>query len=124
MRDVVVNETNNILIRRIDENDVIDIRNYIRMYKTDQSIEVEFKNRFGIKLKSLIAFGNTDDVTGTLLKDIIPKVRQDEYCCYLVEKPLIVMHQDLKSSWNCLLLKCGNPKNVIIYRNGTEGTKK
>ncbi len=124
MRDVVVNETNNILIRNIDENDVVDIRNYVRMFKTDKSIEAEFVNRFKIKLKNVIAFGDTADVSTTLLKDIIPKVRQDEFCCYLIEKPLIVMHQDLKSSWNCLLLKCGNPKYVIIYRNGTERAKK
>ncbi len=118
MRDIVVNETNNIKIRCIDENDVIDIRNYIRMFKTDESITKEFKNRFGIDLKSIIAFGDTEDVPKGLLKDIIPKVKQQEYQCYLIPKPLIVIHEDLGSSWNCLLLKCGKPKNVIIYRDG------
>lgn len=118
MRDIIVNQNNNIKLRCIDEQDVIDIRKYIKLFKTDESINTEFENRFKINITSIVAFGGTDDVSVNLLRDIIPKRCQDEYICYIVPEPLIVMHEDIKSSWHCLLLKCGKPKNVIIYKDG------
>jgi len=124
MRDILVNSIHNIKIKPIDEEDVDAIRNYIRMFKQDKSITKEFRNRFNIDLKSLIAFGDTKDVSTSLLREIIPKLKNGEFLCYIVPKPLIVMHEDLTSSWNCLLLKCGKPKYVIIYKDGQTTVKK
>ena len=118
MRDFIVNEQNNYKLKRIDEEDVDAIRNYIRIYKKDESITTEFYNRFKLQLTSIIAYGDTENVKPELLKAIIPKLNQNEYVCYVTPKPLIVMHEDVRSSWNCLLLKCGKPEYIIIYKDG------
>lgn len=124
MREIIVHQVNNIKMKAIDEEDVKDIRKYIIIFKKDPTISKEFKNRFKISIETLIAFGKTDKVSTNILRDIIPKLENGEYKCYLVPKPLIVMHEDLQSSWSCLLLKCGNPKHVMIYKDGQSRAEK
>ena len=123
MNDKLINEDTNIYIRIIDEEDDSFIKDAISKPKLEAAEDIN--NRFGLNIKNIICFGNTNEVTNKLLNDIIPEIdyplapraKSKSYKCYCNDNPSIVLHEDTTSSWNCLMLTLNNPKYVLIYVN-------
>lgn len=140
--EFLVNEPANIYIRSISEEDETNIRNIAVEYtKNKKKATTDFKKLFGVDITHVIAFGETERVNSKILNKIIPDTSVDrqihksyesprielsnstvankkygkQYKCYAIPTPSIIMHEDIRSSWNCLMSVLNRPDRVLIY---------
>lgn len=126
MKKILVNDLldYNIYLIGISEEENGFVKEIARDYKAGKKRFAEFLNRFNIDLNNVLAYGETSDVSHKLLDNIIPQTRyplaprpkMNSYHCYATNSPSIVMHEDLKSSWKCLMTMVNNPEYVLIYK--------
>jgi len=100
--------------------------------KSKSERDEEFNKHFNMSINCMIAYGETSDVDTSLLRVLIPeetypmqpRARHKSYKCYANSKPSIVMHEDLASSWNCLMSVMNNPKYCLIYKLNNDATRR
>ncbi len=120
-KTAVVNQDAKIYIRIIDDDDLAIIKEAIQNHKSTK-YEDMISTRFGITLTKIICYGESDTMTRNILNNIIPSYSNKlltktvkMYHCFVNGSPSIIMHEDVVSSWNCLMTKLNNPKLVVIY---------
>jgi len=120
-REFEVNDVVNMIVITEDENNLI--KTLIKDYGNKQNQE-QFKKLFNTEISRTVMFGSTDDVTISSLRSIIPTVNyrlmprheSGSYRCYANENPSIILHENVESSWNCLMQVSGRPQYVLIYK--------
>ena len=143
MAEILINEKSNVWCKPITEEDVEYIRKCRQIIKDiddNRSIKEKekakepiydgFKRKLGIKYKSIIVFGSTENKPDRkFLNKIIPvddKGRKNEnnhsvYKCFVIDHvSTVVLHEDMGSSWNCLMTKINKPKCLIVYYKENE----
>jgi len=140
-------------IETIDKNTSLEIDNYIKLYKTyrmldnKREVEKEVYEKFNIKLKDIIAYGDTSDISLTILNKIIDTIEINDfrsvkpttvkvYKCFTTRHKRsddkqtgtipgfvhngVISHEDKHSSWNCLMGVLNHPKYCLIYKERVE----
>lgn len=128
------NSDYDICVIPISDEDNEFIEQIVADYKKGNKRYSDFIKRFNISLLDVIAFGETNDISYKTLGEIIPeerypmaaRVRENgrTYRCYANPNPSIVMHEDLKSAWKCLLSTLSNPDYLIVYKDHKNEQKK
>lgn len=146
-KEVLVNRPANIYLQVISEEQTRTIKDIAVDFKSNKErADSSFKELFGVTIKNVIAFGRTDKVSSQMLNKIIPDVDRDrqvdrsheiprielsastiknkkygsQYKCYAVPTPSVIMHEDIRSSWNCLMSVVNHPEYVLIYTKSTD----
>lgn len=122
---MIINDSLNVSIIVLNNGDYEFVKEIIEDYKKGKLRNYEFNQKFNIDLKQVMSFGDPKEVTKQFLEKFIPEVNNKliprpnhkSYKCFVSKTPSIVLHEDAKSSWNCLMAKLNNPSNVLIYKN-------
>lgn len=123
-KHIVINPHTKINMIVLTEEEVEHIRSIVdRLKKGCDQCTKEFQDKYGIPPRNVLSFGDTSSVSVTLLNKIIPKhnytsaprPKIGSFHCYVVHDPTIVLHEDVFSSWNCLMHSASNPKFILIF---------
>jgi hypothetical protein len=128
MRKIVVNADLNYYMILLTDEQMSILDHIYDNLKHPDSKGLMIKT-FNIEIKNVIAYGNTKEVTKSMLREIIPEYKDGNlprphtahYKCYATNKPSIVIHEDPESSWKCLLNTINNPEFVLIYKDVKNG---
>ena len=117
------------VLQKLTEDEYLELDSNIKN-------EEYIKDNFGIIDTDIITYGDTSEISDKILGKIISQVTTEHkifninvnrssielrkhYECFVVKdyhKRYVPIHEDLKSSWNCILAKYHNPKYVLIYK--------
>lgn len=129
MSEIVINKDLNIYFMELPEEDYGFIKAIIERHMggkdTDEPLIKKIKRYLKKEdISKIIAVGKTENTISKTLKAIIPKCNNamaprsssgNSYTCYAVKETNVIMHEDVKSSWNCFLQTNGSPDYGIIY---------
>jgi hypothetical protein len=123
MNKVTVNEAKQVYIIPLNDEQIDILETVLQTPKSPETKDTILRE-FDIDVKSIIAYGDTDDVSKGLLSNIIPtddnpmhaKTTNGHYKCYVSDSPSIPVHEDVMSAWKCLMIKLAKPKNVLIFK--------
>ncbi len=109
----------------VTSDSILHIKEHIDIFKSlknpiDHSQFLsKFKKEWGFELPNLIAYGDVT-IPYDLLSSITEYSRSNGYKCYVLKDgaktPGLILHEDAKSSWNCLLEKLHKPSHLIIFK--------
>lgn len=100
----------------------------VKYKKENQTIAMEqFEKLFGFQISRIVAHGSTKDVSLSFLRSIIPQAHyklqprhiSGSYRCYAKkenETTNLVLHENVESSWSCLMSVTGRPDYVLLYK--------
>lgn len=150
-KKVILNEINGktIYVEVVDTDTNLVIKGHIKTYYYNPNKDEKekankfFIDKYGINIKSILAFGETNTISETFLQSFIPfvnivieekdrskptvvrKIRSAkcyqqedyDYANALHDKSTcgLVIHESCLSSWLCILEKLGKPTHTIIY---------
>ncbi len=105
--------------------------------------DTEFNGKYNINKKDIITYGITNDISVKVLKQVIGfniiskriiptsnigtvSISTKHFECFTIpnwNKSYNPIHDDYKSSWNCLIQQYYNPKYIIIYNKYNKSVK-
>lgn len=133
------------VVHSLNEDESNDLRKrtdkYRLYYKSPVSdkdkmlaLKKKFLKDYSFEITDIIAEGKTDTIKTKTLTKFIPTTTINKHTNSLKEKDKaernvvtkcfcgadirtgLIIHEDLGSSWNCLLDSLGQPKYVVIYK--------
>jgi hypothetical protein len=122
-KQLLINEQLKLYCSALTQKELEDIELMCSSYnnETKKRIEKSILEKYNIHIVNIKLLGKTDEVSNMTLAKLIPIVSYamrsgvNQYKCYVIETPSIVMHEDAKSSWKCILTKLEHPEYAIIY---------
>lgn len=77
----------------------------------------QFKKTYNIDVKHIVAMGESNAPVN-ILRDVLQYDKLYGYNCYAIPNPtgLVKLHEDVRSSWNCLMAVMGAPKLLIMFK--------
>jgi len=94
----------------------------------DNYNEPVFKARYSLTTDNILAYGPTNTITRTILNEIIDSVERRDgtsYTCFVSnwkDNPCTILHEDPRSSWECLKGYMDYPEYLIIFKTTNDVT--
>lgn len=121
---ITINEDKGIYLIKLDTELYLFVKEIVDDYKQGNIRNYEFENVFGFNIKQILSYGDPKEISKKLLDFIIPHHKQQlttkdgrhSYKCYVNDTSTVVLHEDTRSSWSCLMILLNHPENVLIYK--------
>lgn len=111
------------VIRAVNEDIVEDIKQQhdiiLRMPSTGDKFKAlsDFKKRYGFEIENIIVLGDSNP-NRALIEPYIDFNPQQGYHCFMLKgrTSTVKIHEDVISSWNCLMELMLRPTHIVIYK--------